>query len=304
MRSFVAALSRTPVEQDSDTDIEVVTVPEIVVLGIEMLRAEKYEPTFVIKIVYGVLAVARRRLGDEHLHVLQLEKQLEKIQPSRGIGADGELTTARLLAGGAIRTLNNLPEKMLREKPGPRTGPNAIVARRQYAVMLRLKVDHAGLTEQQATRLDFTKDLRHGADGHTYLILKPIAKGKAPVEEVLTDEAVNLIKRLRLLRRRWGRDSPLLFPPRGSCVMAPGNEAVTRYRSVAATTSGLYAEIKHLTGLELTFAMLKDLIARFWLKAGVPSFVVARRVGYSSVRTLELRHAAWFRANAPRVTNR
>lgn len=301
-REFLAAGCRAGIEVDDGVGLEALTYPSIALSTLDQLR-DSYSPKTVLKIVGGVIAVARAVLEPDHPHLAWLGTQRgsRTLQPSRELSHPAEVMLARIMSSDGVQRLLAVPDQIEESALGPHCGRKDKLARLQYAFLLALKFDHLGLTETQGARLHLTTDIQV-RDGRHFLVVSPTVKGGACTWEPMTERSVQRLSRLRTAKKTAGLPSALLFPTRKENFGAADNDErdgqgsrTPQFRGTGAVLNTLYREIKFFTGLDLTFMNITDVIVRVLLESRVDAFIVARRAGYRNVRSVELRMAALFR---------
>jgi hypothetical protein len=300
-RVALAACRRAEIAIDDEFGLEDLTYADVVLATLDQLRGE-YSPKTVLTILNGVIAVARHVLVPDHPHLAFLEAQRgsRALQPSRELSHVAELRLAEIMCSGGVQKLLAVPDSIEESALAPNCGRKDRVARMQYAFLLGLKFDHPGLTEKQAVRLNLATDIQV-RNGKHFLVLWPTAKEGMPTWEPITEHSMERLTRLWTTKKNANLLSTLLFPTREENFRAVDDERDGRklrtpqFRGTGPVLATLYREIKLVSGLDVTFMGIKDLIVRVLLEAGVPPFIVARRAGYLNVRSLHLRMAAVFR---------
>ena len=80
----------------------------------------------------------------------------------------------------------------------------------QYGFLLGLKLDHPGLTEAQAVRLNFQSDIQ-ASDGKYFLILWPIVRDGNCTSEPMTERSVERLRKLWASKQNAGLTKPISF---------------------------------------------------------------------------------------------
>jgi hypothetical protein len=303
-REFLAAARRAGIEFDEDSGIEDLTYETVRLAALDQLRND-YATSNVVRIISGVLAVSRDLLPAEHPHIKGLEDQraAKAVKRDRALPHAMEAQLANLMASDALPRLHALPNIIEASAKEAGCGRKDRIARRQYAVLLGLKIDHFGLSEKQAVGLNIETDIVH-LNGKRQLRLWPISAKAKHRFEPMTEESIGRLDRLLQARKQEGLESPLLFPsrrdmfkPRPDVASPEGHPQSKRQPEPGkAVLQGLYSEILKFGNLDMTFLVIRDLFVRVLLEEGVEPFIVARRAGYANVRSMTTRMRAYFRA--------